>query len=144
VVTLGKWVAEKSADRRVFLWILGILAGLATTMATNGIYGVVARSVAQRTHEFGVRSALGARQRDILYLVISQGLRLSLIGTTIGIAGAFAFTRLIAHLLYEVKPFDATTFVVVSLLLLATGLLACSYPALRATKIEPMVALRDE
>jgi putative ABC transport system permease protein len=144
VVTLEQWVREYSAGRRFYLWILRIFVGLASALATIGIYGVVARSVAQRTHELGVRSALGASRKDILLHVICQGLRFSLIGTTIGIVCALGFTLLLAHMLFEVKPADPMALVVVSIFLLLTGLLACSVPALRATKIEPMAALRDE
>jgi putative ABC transport system permease protein len=104
----------------------------------------MAYAVAQRTREIGIRLALGAQRRDVLWLVVGKGAVLALIGVATGITGAFGLTRFLSGLLYEVKPIDAISFLSVSLLLIAVALLACYIPALRATKVDPMVALRYE
>jgi ABC-type antimicrobial peptide transport system permease subunit len=122
--------------------LLGIFAGLA--LAAVGIYGVMAMAVAERTRELAIRISLGAQRSDVLRLVLGRGLRLALAGVAIGLAGAFALTRVIAALLYGVSATDPLTFGLIAALLVVVALLACWIPARRATKVDPMIALRTE
>ncbi|MGH9837612.1 MAG: FtsX-like permease family protein [Blastocatellia bacterium] len=122
--------------------VLGSFGLLALLLAGIGIYGVMTYSVAQRVREIGIRMALGAQARDVMALVVRQGMRLALIGLAIGLAGAVALTRLMASVLYGVSTTDAATFVVVTLLLALVVWIACYIPARRATKVDPIVALR--
>jgi putative ABC transport system permease protein len=144
VSTMDQRLSQSFAGRRFHMILLGIFAALALILSVVGIYGVTSYSVAQRTHEIGIRIALGAERRQVLRLVLRQGLVLTLIGLGAGLAGAFALTRFLASLLYGVHPTDAVTFAVVSLLLTAIAILACYIPARRATKVDPMEALRYE
>ncbi|HEV2206397.1 MAG TPA: ABC transporter permease [Candidatus Acidoferrales bacterium] len=144
VGTLEQTLAESVAPRRFNMLLLGIFAGIAFVLATVGIYGVMAFSVVQRTHEIGIRMALGARTSDVLGMVVRQGLKLTAVGVTIGIAGALVLTRFLASLLFGVRPNDAVTFVGVSLILGVVALVACYIPARRAMRVDPMVALRYE
>ncbi|HEX8722314.1 MAG TPA: ABC transporter permease [Pyrinomonadaceae bacterium] len=144
VRTLERVLSQNVADRRFVLWLMACFAGLALGLTALGIYGVVSYAVAQRTHEIGVRMALGAQGRDVLRLVLRQGMAPALAGVALGLAGAFAATRLMAGLLYGVSPTDPATYAAVAVLLAAVALLACYLPARRATKVDPLIALRYE
>ncbi|OHB65274.1 MAG: hypothetical protein A2Y77_00635 [Planctomycetes bacterium RBG_13_62_9] len=132
------------APQRFSVVLLGIFAGMALTLAAAGIYGLLQYSTSQQTHDIGIRMALGARRTDVLKTVLGHGLRLTLLGVALGLAGALALTRLLASLLYGVPPTDVLTFISVSVVLVAVALLASYLPARRAARIDPMVALRYE
>jgi putative ABC transport system permease protein len=144
VQTLGDKLNDSIAPQRFTLFLLGIFALIALSLASAGIYGVMAYAVTQRTHEIGVRMALGARRLDVLKLILGQGMSLVLVGLGLGFAGAYATTRLMTALLFEVSTKDPTTFVVVTIVLTIVALIACYIPARRATKVDPLVALRYE
>lgn len=143
-ITMEELVSDSVAQPRFYTVLLGAFALLALALAAIGIYGVMAYSVIQRTHEIGVRLALGAGSGDVLRLVLRQGMILAAIGTVIGLACAWAMTRLMSGLLYEVSSTDPATFTFVSLGLIAVAMLACWLPARRAAKVDPMIALRYE
>jgi putative ABC transport system permease protein len=142
--TMRQLVSDSISEWRFQMVLLGIFGALALILAAIGIYGVMSYAVTQRTHEMGVRIALGAHRRDILKLVVGQALRWLLAGVAIGLTGAFALTRVMSSLLYEVTPTDPVTFVGVSLVLAGIAVLASYLPAQKATRVDPMVALRCE
>jgi len=137
-------VAESVAITRALMFLFSAFAILALLLASVGIYGIISYSVSQRTREIGIRMALGAQRSDVLRLVMRNGITLALVGIGLGIAGAFALTRFMTTLLFGVKPTDTRTFVVVSLGLLVVAVVACLIPARRATKVDPLKALRYE
>ena len=141
---LTRSLAESFARRRFTTLLLGLFGALALALASVGIYGVVSYGVAQRTREIGIRTALGAGPRDVLRLVIAQALRLAGVGILVGVAGALLLTRFLQSLLFQTPPFDPSTFVGVAALLTAVVLAACAYPARRALRVSPTVALRME
>ena len=142
--TLDEVYRERSSPKRVITALLGFFALLALVMATVGLYAVMSFAVAQRTHEIGIRMALGAQVRDVFVIVIMQGLRLVSLGIAIGLIGAFAVTRLLSQMLFGITTFDPLTYGLVAGLLLAVALVACLVPARRAAQVDPLVALRHE
>src|ERR1051325_6389036 len=144
IKTMTQWVSEIIAQRRLNMILLGTFALVALLLAAVGIYGVMSYSVTQRTHEIGIRMALGAQSRDVLKMILGQGMALTLIGITIGLIAALALTRLMSSLLFNVSAFAPLAFSAVSVLLTLIALLACFIPARRAMKVDPMIALRYE
>lgn len=142
--TMHEVIAGSIEQHRFNLFLLGLFAFVALVLALVGIYGVMSESVNARTHEIGIRMALGARAADVLRMVVGQGMTLAVIGIVIGLFGAFWLTRFMATLLYEVSPTDGVTFLLIPLVVALVVLCACLIPARRATRVDPLIALRDE
>jgi putative ABC transport system permease protein len=144
VKSMEEMVAESGSLRRFDMWLIGAFAALALTLAGLGIYGVMAYSVSQRTREIGIRIALGAQGWNVLRLIMEQGAKLALAGVVVGLVGAFALTRVMASLLFGVSPTDLGTFSVVPFMVFILILVGCYVPARRATRLDPVIALREE
>jgi putative ABC transport system permease protein len=144
ITKVDQMVANSARRWRSLSQLLGIFAGLALLLAAIGIYGVISYSVGERSHELGLRMALGAQRKNVVRLVLGQAMMLSILGVTIGVAGSFAVAPLLAEFLYGVKPHDPLTMVLVSSLLCAVTLFASYIPARHATAIDPMQTLRHD
>jgi len=144
MVALAEVVSESVAQRRFSTLLLGLFAGVALFLAAVGLYGVLSYTVSQRTQEMGLRMALGAQRGHLLRLVVSQGMRLAFLGVALGLAGALALARTVAVMLYEVTPFDPVSYGATAAVLLGIAVLACYVPARRATRVDPLIALRYE
>lgn len=144
VRTLDELVSERTAERRLAVMLITVFAAVALLLAAIGIYGVMSYAVAQRTQEIGIRMALGAERQDILRMVLRQGGLMAVTGIGLGVLVALGLARLITSLLFEVSATDPPTFSVVPLVLTAVALVACYIPARRATRVDPLVALRSQ
>ena len=144
IITMDQVVKRSMANRRFSLELLGVFAAVALLLAAIGIYGVMSYSFSQRTHEVGIRVALGAQRLDILRMAVGEGMLVVAIGLVAGIAGAVAVTRVFQSMLFGVDATDPVTLAVVAGILAAVALLACYIPARRATRVDPLVALRVE
>ncbi|HLJ40041.1 MAG TPA: FtsX-like permease family protein [Candidatus Acidoferrales bacterium] len=144
VETLDEVLSNSFAARRLSMILLGIFAALALVLSCVGIYGVISYVVGQRTHEIGVRMALGAQRNDVLRLILGQGVRMAMIGVGIGLMAALALTRLMSRMLFGVSATDPVTFAGVAVLLCGVAIVACYIPARRAMRVDPMEALRYE
>jgi putative ABC transport system permease protein len=144
VTTMEEQLSEQTAPRRFQTSLLTLFSIIALALASMGVYGVMRHMVAQRTHEIGIRMAMGAQIRDVLRLIIGEGIKLALVGALIGLGAAGALTSLMKNLLFSVSPTDPLTFIVIPLLLMLIALLACWIPAWQATKVDPLVAIRNE
>jgi putative ABC transport system permease protein len=142
--TMDEMVAKYLEQRRFALELLGIFAGVALLLASIGIYGVMAYTFSQRTNEIGIRMAMGAQRGDILRIAVSEGAMIVVFGVTAGLIGSLILTRFLQTMLFDVKPNDPITFAAISGLLAAVTLAACFVPARRATRVDPLVALRHE
>jgi ABC-type antimicrobial peptide transport system permease subunit len=142
--TMNEIISDSLAARRFSMVLLGIFAGLALLLSSVGIYGVISYLVGQRTQEIGIRVALGARRWDVLRLILSHSVKMAVLGVLIGVAASFALTRLMSKMLYGVSATDPVTFLAVAILLTCVALAASYIPARRATRVDPMVALRYE
>jgi putative ABC transport system permease protein len=143
VTTIDELQEESTASPRVTTILLGVFGSLALVISASGIAAVMALAVSQRTSEFGIRMALGASRESILYMVLRQGLTLAVVGSVVGLAGALALTRLVATLLYDTSPTDASTFVGTAAVFLAVAVAACLLPARQITGIDPAISLRQ-
>jgi putative ABC transport system permease protein len=144
VQTMEEVVSSSVAERRLTMLLLAAFADAALILAAVGIYGVMAYSVTQRTQEIGIRMALGAQRRDVLLMVVGHAALPAAVGIAAGAGGAFSLTRLIAGMLFQVAPADPATFLIVSAILAAVAILASSVPGLRATRVDPVIAMRGD
>jgi putative ABC transport system permease protein len=144
VMMLEPRLAETVAPRRFQMLLFGVFAAVALVLAAVGVYGVIAYSVSRRTHEIGIRIALGARPRDVLLMVVRQGMTLAIVGVFIGLTAALWATSVLKGLLFELSVTDPPTFTLIAALMLGVAFLACYLPARGATKVDPMIALRQE
>jgi len=144
VMSMEQRLAESVAPRRFQMLLFGAFAIVALVIAMVGIYGVISYAVSQRTHEIGIRMALGAQASDVLRMVVWRGMRLALIGVALGVAAALALTRVMKNLLFNVSATDPATFALITLLLVGVALIASYIPAQRATKVDPLQALRHD
>ena len=144
VMTMEQLLAQSVASRRFQMSLFGVFAAMALILASVGVYGVIAYSVSRRTHEIGIRMALGARPRDVLLMIVRQGMTLTLVGVSIGLAAALGLTRVLKGLLFGLSATDPQTFLLIAVLLLGVAFLACYLPARRATRVDPLVAIRYE
>jgi ABC-type antimicrobial peptide transport system permease subunit len=142
--TMDKIISNSLGAQRFSMVLLGIFAALALVLSCVGIYGVISYLVGQRTHEIGIRMALGGQRNDMLRLILGRGAQMAVIGVAVGIVGSLALTRLMANLLFGVSAYDPLTFFAVAGLLVLVALAACYIPARRAMKVDPLVALRYE
>jgi putative ABC transport system permease protein len=142
--TMDEIRGESVAPQRLNLTLLSIFAGIAFVLAIVGIYGVMSYSVTQRTHEIGIRMAIGAQPRDVFRMVLGQGMLLTVVGLAFGLVGAFALTRLMTTMLFGIKPTDPATFAAVAVVLAMVAVIACYIPGRRATKVDPVTSLRYE
>jgi ABC-type antimicrobial peptide transport system permease subunit len=142
--TMDEIISDSISDRKFSMVLLGTFAALALLLSSIGIYGVISYLIGERTHEIGIRMALGAQRKDVLTLVLSEGMKLVLVGAVIGIAAALGLSRLMAGMLYGVSATDPLTFAAVPIVLLGVAMLACYIPARRAMRVDPMTALRYE
>jgi ABC-type antimicrobial peptide transport system permease subunit len=144
VRTMEQILDEDTSQRRFQSFVMTVFAGLALVLASLGLFGVLASLVSQRTQEIGIRMALGAQSKDVVRLVVGEGLRLVLLGVAVGIGGGIALSRYLGSLFFGVSPGNPATYLEVALLMIAIALVACLLPALRAIRLNPMVALRYE
>ena len=144
VITMEQLLERSIAPRRFQMLLFGIFAALALVLAAVGVFGVISYSVSRRTHEIGIRMALGARPHNMLLMIVRQGMALALLGVSVGLAAALAVTRVLKGLLFELSVTDPLTFTLIAALLLGVAFLACYVPAYGATKVDPMIALRQE
>ncbi|HKA19450.1 MAG TPA: FtsX-like permease family protein, partial [Blastocatellia bacterium] len=141
---MSQVLADSVASSRFNMILMTVFAGVALIMASIGLYGVISYSVSQRTHEIGIRMALGASRPSVLRLVVRNGMTLAIIGAALGVVASLALTRLISSLLYGVSPTDPLTFLTITLIITGVSFIATVVPAHRATRVDPMVALRYE